>query len=393
MNNERSGRVTAVIMREINRILGDKVYLFIGIIAPLIGFSLITLIFSASVPRKLPVAIVDQDHTSLSRKMIRMIEATPVASPDNSGNSLEEARLKLVSGETSAIVVIPSGTEKNILRGQHADIAIYLNNVYLIKAGLLKSGIQKTIATLSTGIKLQTHMIWGETQPRAMAKIQAVQLNAVLLFNPYTSYEYYLVLLLLPILLTVYILFGTIYAFGTELQYGTGPEWLTAAQDHMSSAITGKFVLHTAWYFCLAMVMNLIFFRVLGLPLQGHFLMILLSELVMILSYQAMAIFLVTLSKNLRLALSLASAYTMLAITFAGLTFPAFGMPPVAQVFSKIFPFTYWLEIFAGQTLRNEPLSNANICLWQMTIFIAAGLCMVPRLKYLLKNEKYRGKI
>ena len=170
MNNERSGRVTAVIMREINRILGDKVYLFIGIIAPLIGFSLITLIFSASVPRKLPVAIVDQDHTSLSRKMIRMIEATPVASPDNSGNSLEEARLKLVSGETSAIVVIPSGTEKNILRGQHADIAIYLNNVYLIKAGLLKSGIQKTIATLSTGIKLQTHMIWGETQPRSTKK-------------------------------------------------------------------------------------------------------------------------------------------------------------------------------------------------------------------------------
>ena len=125
--------------------------------------------------------------------------AAPVASPDNSGNSLEEARLKLVSGETSAIVVIPSGTEKNILRGQHADIAIYLNNVYLIKAGLLKSGIQKALATLSAGIRLQTHLMWGESQPQAMAKIQAVQLTPVLLFNPYTSYEYYLTLLLLPV--------------------------------------------------------------------------------------------------------------------------------------------------------------------------------------------------
>ena len=57
----------------------------------------------------------------------------------------------------------------------------------------------------------------------------------------------------------------------------------------------------------------------------------------MILSYQFMAIFIVTLTRNLRLAISIASAYTMLALTYAGLTFPLFGMPVIAQVISKIF--------------------------------------------------------
>jgi ABC-2 type transport system permease protein len=393
MKNITSRSAANVLAREISRILQDKVYLFIGIIAPLVGFSLIVLIFSANVPRKLPVAIVDQDHTSLSGKIRRMIDATPIARADNHYTATAEAHKALNSGEADAIVVIPAGTERKILRGEHADIAVYLNNVYLIKAGLLKSGIQKAITTLSAGIKMQTRMMGGESSAQALARIQPVQLNPVLLFNPFTSYEYYLTLLLLPVLLTVFILFGTIYALGTELQYGTGPDWLRAAEDRMPWAITAKLLPHTTWYFALALVMDLIFFSVLGLPLRGHFLLILVSEFVMILSYQAMAVFLVVLTRNLRLALSLASAYTMLAITFAGLTFPAFGMPAAAQVFSRIFPFTYWLDLFIGQTLRGEPLSNGIIQLWFMAVFIAAGLCMIPRFKYLLQHEKYWGKI
>ena len=97
MKKERSQPVLSVLSREINRILHDKVYLFTGIIAPLIGFSLITLIFSANVPRKLPVAIVDQDHTALSRKIIRMIEATPIARPDNHFTDPGEARSAMIA--------------------------------------------------------------------------------------------------------------------------------------------------------------------------------------------------------------------------------------------------------------------------------------------------------
>jgi len=393
MPDRRTNSLWPALQREIGRIKQDKVYLFIGLIAPLVSFTLVSLIFSANVPRKLPVAILDRDHTELSRKIIRMIEATPIARPDTRYTDAVSARKALISGEADAFVWIPEGTGRKIMRGEHADLAIYFNNTYLIKAGLLKSGIQKAVATLSAGIKLQTHMMAGESASRAVAQVQAVQLTPVLLFNPYTSYEYYLGLLLLPVMLTVFVLFGTIYSLGTELQYGTGPGWLSSAGDRLTSAIAGKLLPHTATYIVLAMVMNLVFFKILGLPLKGHYLLIMVSEFALILSYQAMAVFLVTLTKNLRLALSLASAYTMLAITFAGLTFPGFGMPPVAQLFSRIFPFTYWLELFVGQTLRAEPTANAVKQLWLLAVFILAGSCMIPRLGYLLKNKKYWGKI
>lgn len=236
-------------------------------------------------------------------------------------------------------------------------------------------------------------MMGGENEKQALSKVMPVRLRPVLLFNPYTSYEYYLTLLLLPVLLTVFVLFGTIYAIGTELQYGTGPEWFNASGNNLIIAITGKFLPYTAIFYTQALAMNLLFFSVLGLPLKGHLGLILTSELLMILAYQGMAVLFVSVMKNMRLALSVASAYTMLAVTFAGLTFPLFGMPVIAQIFSRVFPFTYWLDLFAGQTLRGEPASNAIKQLLFISIFITAGALFTPRLRYILNTRKYWGKI
>ena len=157
--------------------------------------------------------------------------------------------------------------------------------------------------------------------------------------------------------------------------------------------MTGKLVPYCVIFYMQAMVMNLVFFSVLGLPLNGHLGLIIISELLLILAYQFMAVFFVTIMKNMRLALSIASAYTMLAVTFAGLTFPSFGMPDIARVFSRVFPFSYWLELFSGQTLRGEPSANAIVQMLFISVFILAGALLTPRLRYILTTPKYQGKI
>jgi ABC-2 type transport system permease protein len=197
----------------------------------------------------------------------------------------------------------------------------------------------------------------------------------------------------MPVMLTVFILFGTLYALGTELQYGTGPEWLEAAGSDIMTALAGKLITYTVFFCFLSLLMDLILFSVLGLPLKGHLLLIFAGEFVMILSYEFMAIFIIALARNLRLGLSVASAYTMLALTYAGLTFPLIGMPVIAKVISRIFPFTYWLDLFVGQSLRGEPVSNGLIQLFYLFGFIFLGCCLIPRFNYMLKTEKYWGRI
>lgn len=384
--------VLRVMNRELKRIAGKWSLIMVTIIGPLLAFLLIMSIFSANVPRNLPVAVVDIDHTSLSRTISRMTDATSIAAIDKSFMNLTEAQDAMERGKVDAILYIPEYTERDILKGGSSKIVLYINNSNVVKGGLLGSGIRKALSTVSAGIKLKKQLQQGRNQNQAMARIIPVQINPVLLFNPYISYSYFLTLGLMPVILIVFTLLGSIHAIGTELLKGTGPHWLEMAEGNIGIALLGKLVPYTLIFSIIAMMMNLILFHNLGLPLNGKLHIIFLSEFILILSYQFLAIFLLGLTRNLRLSLSLGSAYCMLALTFSGLTFPAFGMPALGQALAKIFPFTYWLQIFMGQTLRGEPEANAIIPMFTMFAFIALGMFFIPRLKYLLLTPKHWGK-
>jgi ABC-2 type transport system permease protein len=131
----------------------------------------------------------------------------------------------------------------------------------------------------------------------------------------------------------------------------------------------------------------------MGTPLQGSFVFIVLGEMGLIFTYQMLAVLLVSVTANLRLALSLASAYAMMALTFSGLTFPQFAMPVVARVFSYLFPFTQWVKIFISQAIRGEAVVNALIPMAIFVSFILLSVSFLPRLKKVLRNEKYWGKV
>jgi len=102
---------------------------------------------------------------------------------------------------------------------------------------------------------------------------------------------------------------------------------------------------------------------------------------------------LLALTSNMRLSLSLGSAYSMLALTYAGLTFPVMGMGHLGQILAGTFPFTYWLKILVGQSLRGEPVSHAIAPMFSLWAFILVGFLFAPLLKYMLLNKKRWGKI
>jgi len=357
------------------------------------GFFLVVWIFSANVPRDLPVAVVDMDHTSLSRQIARMTDATPIAAIYRNFTSLEEAKKAMERGDADAVIYIPGGTERNILKGIGGEVALYVNNTNVVKGGLLSSGIRKAIGTLSAGIKLQGQYRNGYYGEQAMARVMPVQLRSEVLFNPYISYSYFLTASLLPIILIVFTFLGTIYSLGGELYKGNGPQLLKNADNSIIVALAGKILPYTMLYFALALFMNVILFNYLGMPVKGSLTIIILGELMLIFSYQMLAIFLLGLFSNMRLSMSIASAYSMLAVTFSGLSFPVFAMPAFGQAFSAVFPFSYWLRILISQSLRGEPTVYGIIPMIALIAFILLGVLFIPRLKCMLLNEKRWGKI
>ena len=382
-----------VFFREIDRMSGSTIYLFTTLIGPLISFVILLSIFSDGVPRNLAVGIVDLDHTSLSRKITMWIGASPEAEIAMHFPNQEEAYQQMEEGKLDAIVIIPEGIEKSILKGSSQSIPVFINNANILKGGFLQKGIYKSLATLSGGIKLQVQIKNGLPEKQAMNKIQPVKLQQHILFNPFGNYSYFLLTALLPLMIVLFTLLSGVFAVGIEVKEGTGPEWLEHSGGSVIVALAGKLLPYTILLFINAMVMNVILFVQIGTPLQGSFAFLLISELYLIMTYQMISVFLVAATANLRLGLSLASAYSMMALTFSGLTFPQFSMPLAARIFSYIFPFTYWIKIFISQAMRGETIVHALIPLACFLPYILLAVIFLPRLKRLLKEEKYWGKI
>ena len=381
-----------VIRREVNRIAGSWVLLFTTIFGPAAVFMLVSWMFSAAVVRDLPVTVVDNDQTQLSRKIARMIDALPAANVVFKSVTLEEARARMMKGDVDAVIYIPEGLEKSVQKGNQSELALYLNNTNVVKGGVLQSQLVTVLSTISGGVKLLTMVKKGIRPEDAIQKVQPIKPDVHLLFNPYGNYAYFLMMGLLPLLALVFIFMGTSYAIGIEMKEGTGAEWIHTAGNSTTVALIGKLTPYIVLFFAGLMFMNILLIRVMGTPLNGSLAMVLFSEFLLILAYQAMAIVLLTVTINLRLTLSLGSAYTMMALTFSGLTFPTMGMPLLAKLFSFVFPYTFWLKVFLSQSLRGEPMHEAILPLLLLLPYILTGVLAFPLFKKRLMDERWRTK-
>jgi len=378
-----------VVRREVRRIAASWVLIFTTMIAPPIAFLAITWLFNQGVVRDLPIAVVDLDNTAFSSKVARMIDAAAVCNVVYRLNSAEEARQMMDKGKIDAIVVLPYELEKKVMNTGAPAIAVYINNTNVVKGGVLKSGLFTTLSTISAGVKVQVAIKKGQTPQQAIEKARPVKTNVHLLFNPFGNYSYFLVLGLLPLLAIVFIFLGSVYALGIELKEGTSGELMSLADNNIGIALVGKMLPYTLLFFVDMMILNLILLRNLGTPVNGSLFVILVSEVLLIVAYQLLAILFLKLTANLRLSLSLGSAYTMMALTFSGLTFPYIAMPLMDKVFSMIFPYTFWLKIFMGQTLRGEPVSEVFVPFLCFVPFILAGILAFPGMKRKLSHPKY----
>ena len=381
-----------VVLRELKRIWYFKPYLLILTILPLLSILLFIAIFSKGMPTDLPIAVVDNDNTPLSRKVINMIEASPETAVRYKITSTYEGERLIRQGAAGAMVIIPANFERDILGMTPTSIGVYISGANILENGLISKGLQTTIATFSTGLKIQILSKQGISENQAIAQAMPIMLDRHILFNPYTNYSYYLLPSFMPMMILIFTVLSTIFAIGSELKYSTAGEWLSTAQGSISVALAGKLTPTLAFMTTMAAVMSILLFEFVGVPLQGNIWILIVSCFMFILSYIAVAIFIIAITADMRLAMSLGGGYSVMAFSLSGLTFPAMAMHKTMQWFGHLFPFTYFTEIIIDQALRGAPIGNSLTQLSYMMIFLLLPITTARRLKRIINDKKYWGR-
>lgn len=382
----------AVMQREAERIKKNPAYRFLLFVGPLLGILLLFFLFRQGVAKELPIAVVDGDNSSLSIKLNNALNASPDVEVVAKAGDVFQAQEWLKKGIVHGIVVLPKGLEKNVFQGVEAPVPVYVNGANVTVAGVVQRSVLTTLGTISGGIQFKKMMLAGNNAQQAMARVMPVNIQRHVLFNPYSNYGYFLNSAMLYFNLFLFAFMSSVYTFGNELKRGTGASLLEAGNNSVRLAVAGKLIPYTLIFSGFAMLIAYLLYEIEGMPLKGSFILLFFGQFVTIIAYQMLGLLFVAATKNLRLSLSVGSAYIMMGITFSGLTFPMEGMPKLVQGFTAIFPFTWWEKLLISQSLRGAPIREALPYMCYILLFMLIGMACLKMYKRALSDSKYWGK-
>ncbi len=380
--------------REIRRFGHSRMLVTSAIIIPVVLTALYAMMFWRGTVHDLPVAVYDGDRTELSRQLIRMVDATPTARVAFHVQSIEEGHQTMLQGRSNALIIIPSGLQANILSTTGgAQVSAEISGARILNSGLLKRDISTVFQAFNIGVETQMLGAKGIPASQGYAMAYPIAFEKHILFNPYGSYAYYLLPGLLFLALVITVSLVTVYVVGSELKEGTAAEWVATAGGSITRALAAKLAPYVLLFSLLSLLMNTLLYRFMGLPFHGHEALILvLGNLFVILAYMAIGVIIVAVSANLRFSLSIAGGLATASLSFCGLTFPAIGMYPPIAALAKLFPFTYYIDLFIEQSLRGAPPARSLGDLAAMGAFVLVMALLVPRLRKVALNPRYYGK-
>jgi ABC-2 type transport system permease protein len=379
--------------REINRMTSRPLYLLAVVLLPLLSLLFFVSLMKEGVPIKLPIAVVDYDHSALSAKFSRTIDATPGSSVVMTPATEHEALSELRKGNIYGYVVLPHNLQSDIMNGAQPTVRFYYQNGLLIAGGLIQNDLTVTLHTLSAGVNMLKRETMGQDEVSVLAAIQPIKPDVHLLFNPETSYQVYVTTIMLPIMLQIFILMITVYSIGIEIKERTSREWLRMADKSVLIAVSGKLLPYTVIFFILTLFSNFLLFSVLMIPVNTSVGYLVLLSLMFVLAYQAIGVFFVGLLPMMRHSLNLAAFYGILALTLCGFSFPIEHMPEVFRLWAEAFPVRHYMHIFQSQILAGFDFVYAAPSYLKFLLFLLLPFVIIFRLKSALIYQNFIEKI
>ena len=211
--------------------------------------------------RKIPIAVVDNDLSELSRNIVQTLDASGAVSVAVQAATLAEGRKALDRGDAFAVVGIPPGTERDVLKGNTAHIPIYADATYLFIFRSMSNGIAVAINTLSSELAAHGARTDGSLAKAALASASPAEILVQPIFNPVGGYASYIVPAAFVLILQQMLLIGASMLTVVALAQTTGGAFAT---------VLGRGIAHLTIYFPALALYFIVLPRFYGFSTLGH---------------------------------------------------------------------------------------------------------------------------
>ncbi len=369
-----------IIRDELQLILKDKSILLTALVAPFLYAALVGSIYYEKEVADIPIGIVDLDHSSGTRKISNMIDATETVKVYSYYPDMESALKELKKLNIHAIVVFPSNFGKSLIHFEAPGIELILNNTRFLTSNEVNKAVQKVVLGVSYSVRLKYYLSEGFTLDEAKAKAQPVLPVIKAVYNPTNNYGDFL----LPILLILILQQTLIISFGESLSHDQKEGKLNLSSnlkvfDRWRISLSKGLV-----YFLLYIIYFILFYTLIykfyHLSSDGSFVYVFVFTLLFIIGVQLLTMLLASFFRDAVGWTEVMAFSTYPLFLISGYSWPIESMPFFMQWISKSLPTTPYYK--AMTLLHVEGATWVNIqaeFVWMLLQIIAFGILLTLR--------------
>ena len=375
--------------RELSRIWHYPRYVILMTVSVVVAFTFFATLTREGLPEKLPVAVVDMDHTYLSRRLCHELEATQGVSVAAVYDNHTQARQAMQRGEIFAFYEIPKGTYNELLQFHAPHFGLYTNTSYLL-AGMLSYKQLATMGMLAAGaVQREVLRKKGYGEEQIMGLIQPVEMDTHLVGNPLSSYKIYLMTTIIPAIISFMALLHSIYVLAREREERTLRNLLRKTRGNRLHAIAGKLLPYTILYCLLLLIANLVMFGPMHFPFEGSWLLMMLNSMLLIFAVQCAAVFIACLVPDI--SLGIGAVYGALCFSLSGFSFPIEAMPRAFTGISWLYPIRHYYLNYCDIALFGNGLEHCWPHFCALVAFGLMGLAGVLASKQFFGDNRKSG--
>lgn len=368
----------------------DQGVLIFFVLVPLMYPLLYGFIYTNEVVREVPAMVVDNSHTSISRKYLRKIDATPDVKIVSYCSDMEEAKLMLREREGYGIIYIPAEFSDNIARGLQTKISLYCD-----MSGLL---YYKSLLTANTAVSLDMNkdikiVRSGNTTNRQdEISTYPIEYEDVAMFNPTNGFAAFLIPAVLILILQQTLLLGVGLSAGTAREQNRFKDLVPINRHYNGTLriVLGKGLSYFMVYTLVSFYVLFVVPRIFSLNQIGQN-----NDLIpFILPYLAACIFFAmtaSIAIRNRETCMLLFVFTSVPLLFiSGISWPGAAIPAFWKYFSYIFPSTFGINGFVRINNMGATLSDVSFeykALWLQAGIYFLTTCWVYRWKIMMSRK------
>lgn len=351
-------------IKEFVQMMRDKTTLGMIIGIPLMQLVLFGFAINTN-PRNLPTAVVNSDHTEISRRILTSMENSTYFSFIGPDTEEREATWLLKTGQIQFVVSFPPNFSRDVVKGLHPSL-------------LLEADASDPAAT-SGAVAVFNNMasiVLNEDLKGPLSnlkpKLPPYQPQVHAVYNPLAITAYNIVPGLLGVVLTMTMVVITALVITREHERGT-METLLSTPLKPLEVMAGKLIPYVMVGFIQVLLILFMAKVLFAVPIEGSLLLLLLLTLPFIAANLSVGLTFSTLASNQLQAVQSAMFFFLPSILLSGFMFPFRGMPVWAQWIGDLLPLSHYLVIVRGILLKG----NGFFELWWQEIPIILFMAVV----------------